>query len=86
MAGRSCTIRLFVVGASLSSTSLNNRLASLAGDVITEKGGVADRATVADFECPLYDHDIETTGPMPEGARRFCERLEDADGLVLASP
>jgi len=79
-------LRVLVVGASLSSTSLNNRLAGFAARLVAEKGGKSDLSTIGDFDCPFYDHDIEVeTGP-PVGAHRFCERLKAADALIVASP
>jgi NAD(P)H-dependent FMN reductase len=79
-------VNFLVLGASHSSSSLNNRLAALAADVIERKGGGTDRATVGDFDCPFYDRDLEVESGPPPGARAFCERLKRADALVLASP
>ena len=79
-------LRVLVLGASLSSKSLNNRLAAFAARLVTEKGGTSDLANVGDFDCPFYDHDIEVeTGP-PVGAHRFSERVKAADALIVASP
>ena len=79
-------LRVLVVGASLSSTSLNNRLATFASSIIGSKGAKAEVATVADFDCPFYDHDIEAESGPPVGARQFCERVQAADALLVASP
>jgi chromate reductase, NAD(P)H dehydrogenase (quinone) len=79
-------IQVLVVGASLRRASLNNRLAGLAARAVEGAGGAADLATVGDFECPFYDGDLEGESGVPDGARRFCERLKAADALVLASP
>ena len=79
-------LRVLVLGASLSSTSLNNRLAAFAAGLITKNGGKSDLATIADFDCPFYDHDIEVEAGPPVGAHRFCERLKAADALIVASP
>jgi NAD(P)H-dependent FMN reductase len=79
-------VRVLVVGASLSSTSLNNRLAALAAKVVEEKGATADSSTIGDFDCPFYDRDLELESGTPLGARRFCERLKAADALLIASP
>ena len=79
-------LRVLVLGASLSSKSLNNRLAAFAARLVTEKGGTSELANVGDFDCPFYDHDIEVeTGP-PVGAHRFSERVKAADALIVASP
>ena len=79
-------LRVLVLGASLSSTSLNNRLAAFAARLVTEKGARSDVATMEDFDCPFYDHDIEVEAGPPVGAHRFCERLKAADALIVASP
>ena len=47
-----CPVRVLVWGASLRDGSLNQRLAELAAQVVREKGGEADVATMADFDCP----------------------------------
>ena len=86
MADQLREVRTLVLGASHSSKSLNNRLAELAARLVGEKGGSVDVVTIADFDCPFYDADVDSeTGP-PLGARGFCERLKAADALLIASP
>ena len=79
-------LRVLVLGASLSSKSLNSRLAAFAARLVTEKGGTSELANVGDFDCPFYDHDIEVEAGLPVGAHRFCEHLKAADALIVASP
>src|SRR6185503_11330517 len=79
-------LRVLVVGASLASTSLNNRLAAFAARLVTDKGGTSDLTTVSEFDCPFYDRDVELESGPPIGAHRFCERLKAADALIVASP
>ena len=81
----SSQLRVLVFAASLRSGSLNQRLADLAAAVIEEHGAVADRAAMADFDCPSYDGDVEKTG-FPAGAQRFRDRLVAADAFVISSP
>ncbi len=78
-------LRVLVFGASLRSGSLNQRLADLAAAVIEQHGADADRAAMADFDCPSYSADVEKTG-VPAGAQRFRDRLVAADAFVIASP
>jgi NAD(P)H-dependent FMN reductase len=54
--------------------------------VIRAKGGVADIATMSDFDCPSYDQDVEKDAPLPLGAERLKDRLVAADAFVIASP
>ena len=79
-------VRFLVMGASLGSKSLNNRLAALAARVAEEKGAIVDRASMEEFECPYYDSDLEAESGPPAGARAFCDRLKRADAWLVASP
>lgn len=83
---RRCGVRFLVFGASLRDDSINGRLARLAADVVTEKGGTADLASIADFDCPSYDLDIETADGIPQGAVHLRDRLVSADAFIIASP
>jgi chromate reductase, NAD(P)H dehydrogenase (quinone) len=79
-------IRILVLAASLRAGSLNARLAALAAESVERNGGDAELTSMQEFDVPLYDGDLETTEGIPPGADRFCERLELADGFVIASP
>jgi chromate reductase, NAD(P)H dehydrogenase (quinone) len=79
-------VRFLVFAGSLRKQSLNDRLVALAADVVQSNGGVADRACIADFDVPFYDGDIEEDTGVPAGATAFAERLNDADGFIVASP
>lgn len=79
-------VRFLVLGASLGSTSLNNRLAALASRVVERNGGIVDNAVMHDFDCSSYDADVEGEAGLPAGARAFCERLKKVHALVLAAP
>jgi chromate reductase, NAD(P)H dehydrogenase (quinone) len=79
-------IRVLVFAASLRRDSLNERLAALAGVIVEEQGGAADRAAMADFDCPSYNGDVERENGVPAGAQRLRERLVAADAFIIASP
>ena len=78
-------LHVLVVGASLRRDSLNNRLAALAARAV---GGsnTAELTTIADFDCPFYDGDVEVEVGIPDGAKKFCQRLKHADALMISSP
>jgi NAD(P)H-dependent FMN reductase len=80
------SIRCLVFGASLRRDALNDRLASLAANVVEEQGATVDRASMADFECPSYDLDVEQSTGLPEPALAFCRRIKEADAFIIASP
>lgn len=79
-------LRFLVFAGSLRSGSLNGRLAELAARTIEANGATVDRASMGDFDTPSFDGDVEEADGMPAGALRFRERLELADGFVIASP
>jgi chromate reductase len=79
-------VRFLVFAASLRDDSLNARLADLACACIEANGGIADRASMAEFDCPSYNLDVQTGQGFPSGAQAFNERLRSCDGFVIASP
>jgi chromate reductase, NAD(P)H dehydrogenase (quinone) len=83
---RDYEVRVLLFSASLSSSSLNDRLASQAARAVEEHGGVVDRARMSDFDCPSYSGDVERAEGIPTGAEEFRRRLIAADAFVIVSP
>jgi multiple sugar transport system ATP-binding protein len=54
---------------------LNAQLARLAADTIEANGGEVDFGSMADFDCPSYNADVQARG-FPEGAEELHRRLE----------
>ena len=78
-------VRFLVFSASLRAGSLNSVLAQLAARMIVAHGGEVDLATMAEFDTPSYDQDLQMEG-FPPGASELRRRLETVDAFVLASP
>jgi NAD(P)H-dependent FMN reductase len=79
-------VNFLVFEGSLRKDSFNARLASLASRSIEQNGGNVDRAHLIDFDCPLFDGDVEASEGIPAGAQAFRQRLLAADAFVLSSP
>src|SRR5919112_6454052 len=79
-------IKVLIFAASLREGSLNDRLATLAAQVAEQKGGVVDRGTMADYDCPSYDQDAEREDGLPAGARKLRDCLVACDAFIIASP
>jgi chromate reductase len=79
-------LRILVLGASLRPGSFNVTLAELAAGVLREAGADVDLTAFAEFQVPGYDAGREADHGVPEGARRFAERLAAADAFLLVSP
>ena len=78
--------RFLLFSASLRAESLNTRLARLATRTIEQHGGVVDLASMAEFDCPSYNQDVEESEGIPSGAAEFRRRLEANDAFVIVSP
>ncbi len=65
---------------------MNDKLASLAASVAKEKGGSVERASMADFDCPPYDLDVELSKGLPSGAQALRDKLVATDGFMISSP
>lgn len=79
-------LHVLIVGGSLRRDSLNNRLAALAATAVKNAGSTADLTTIADFDCPFYDGDVEVEVGIPDGAQKFCRALKQSDALMISSP
>ena len=79
-------VRVLLFAASLRKESLNGRLAKLVQHMLEERGHEVDAASMAEFDCPSYDGDLESEAGIPAGAQRFRERLLAADAFIIASP
>src|SRR5947209_5494657 len=86
MTDAKCSTSYLIFSASLRASSLNTRLADLTAKVVAERGGRVDRATLAEFECPAYDGDVEQEAGPPLGAHTLCRRVAAADAFIIASP
>ena len=79
-------VRVLVFSASLRAESLNSRLARLAAATVEANGSEVDLASMAEFDAPSYDGDVQVSDGFPAGAEEFRRRLELADAFVVASP
>jgi chromate reductase, NAD(P)H dehydrogenase (quinone) len=79
-------VRFLVFSASLRAESLNSRLARLAATTVRANGGDVDLASMAEFDAPSYDGDVQASDGFPPGAEELRRRLELADAFVVASP
>ena len=79
-------IRILVLSASLRKDSYNTRLARLAATAIKNKGGLADFAGMAEFDCVSFNQDLEADHLYPQEALEFKNRILESDAILIASP
>lgn len=78
-------MKILAFAGALRAGSYNRRLLGVAVESLRGQADV-DRLDLRDVAVPPYDGDIEAGDGLPEGARRFKERIAAADALVIASP
>jgi len=86
MPGASTPTRFLVFSASLRVESLNTRLGRLAAQAIEQHGGIADLASMQEFDCPSYNQDVEEREGFPPGATELRKRIEANDAFVISCP
>jgi chromate reductase, NAD(P)H dehydrogenase (quinone) len=79
-------LRYLVFAGSLRRDSHNKKLADLAAVAIRANGGETDVASMADFDVPSYNQDVEDQDGFPPGAEEFRRRLEGCHAFVVAAP
>ena len=79
-------VRFLVFSGSLRAESFNTRLARLAANLIVAHGGVVDAASMADFDGPSLNQDVEAKSGIPAGPAELCRRLEANDAFVISAP
>lgn len=79
-------LRLLVIAGSARTGSLNAKLARLAAEVITKRGAVADLKSIAEFECPAFNFDLEKESGIPPGAEQLRKCILESDAFIIVSP
>ena len=69
-------VSFLVFSASLREGSLNTRLAELAVGAIESNGGTVDFGSMAEFDCPSYNADVQRERGFPAAAEELRRRLE----------
>ncbi len=75
-------MKLIAIGASSSSSSINQRFASHAAHQVG--GAEVTEFSLRDLALPVYSEDEEKENGIPADARRFLDALRDHDGIVVS--
>lgn len=79
-------MKLFAFAASHRKESINRKLARLAADLAEAHGADVMFAEYGDFDSPIYDDELFDGLTIPDPVNRFIEKLNDTQGIILASP
>jgi len=75
-------MRILAFAASNSSVSINQQLSEYAASLA--KGVDVETLNIHDYEMPIYRHDREAKGGIPQQAHDFLARIGGADALIVS--
>ncbi|MDD2619031.1 MAG: NAD(P)H-dependent oxidoreductase [Bacteroidales bacterium] len=76
-------MNILAFGASYSSTSINRRFAIYTTQFF-EQNNTVEILDLRDFELPLFTVDLEATLGHPAIIRRFLDKLDGADFIIIS--
>src|SRR2546427_369157 len=76
---------ILAFAGALRAGSFNRKLLAVAVEALRGQADI-DLLDLRDVPMPPYDGDIEANQGLPEGARKFKERIVAADALLICSP
>ncbi|MFA6036902.1 MAG: NAD(P)H-dependent oxidoreductase [Legionellales bacterium] len=79
-------MRIFMFAAALRAESTNKKLINIAADLAKKAGHEVDLAEFSEFMLPLYDGDMETNQGIPQIAKDFAARMQQANAVIISSP
>lgn len=77
-------MKILAFAASNSSTSINKKFVTSTSKYYKEVDDSIEILELNDYEMPLYSRDREIANGIPQEARRFAEKIDGAD-LILIS-
>ncbi|MBA4781703.1 MAG: NAD(P)H-dependent oxidoreductase [Rhizobiales bacterium] len=74
--------KILVFAGSVRAGSFNVILANTLTNALTEMGADAEHLSLADYDMPIFNADIE----IPESVKALALRMSYCDGMVIVSP
>lgn len=78
--------KILVIPGSKRRNSVNSKLAISIALALNQNGAEATAITLADFEMPIYDGDLEGNSGAPESAKDLATLIGTHQGVVLVNP
>lgn len=78
--------KILVLPGSTRAGSVNVKLAGVVVKALLELGADVTWISLADYEMPIYDGDLENEKGVPQNAIKLGRLFEQSHGVVLVSP
>lgn len=79
-------VRILVIPGSVRTGSFNTRLAAAATRDLALTGVDVTRLSLADYELPIYDADLEAQAGVPKAALDLRHQFDAHHGILLVTP
>ncbi len=79
-------MKLFMFAASSSSQSINRKLIQLVANLVHSMKQEVELCEFSEFDLPLYNADQNQQLGLPQNAQKFIQKMQAADGIIIASP
>lgn len=79
-------MKIFAFAGSLRAASFNRKLIALAAEAARKAGADVELGDFRGYCPPIYDGDVETGEGLPQQAKALAAKIEESDGLIIASP
>lgn len=77
---------ILVIPGSSRAGSWNAKLATVITGELARMGAIASRISLADYEMPLYNGDLEKERGIPANTRKLARMMSEQHGVVLVCP
>jgi chromate reductase len=78
--------RILVFSGSIRTGSFNAKLAAAAAREIAAQNADVTLISLADYELPIYNGDLEAEKGVPENARKLKRQFMSHEGVFIATP
>lgn len=78
--------KLLIFSGSIRGASTNTKLAGCAYKTLSQMNCEPTLISLADYEMPIYDGDLETQKGAPASARKLARLMHESHGMVISSP
>ncbi len=80
------TARILVFAGSIRTGAFSDQMADAAEKELMRQGAKVTRITLADYQLPIMNEDLEAEEGIPENAMKLGRLFAEHDGLMICSP
>ena len=79
-------MKIFMLGTSLSATSINKKLILFLARILTQEGHEVTVGSFSDYNAPLYNINVQESEGIPQNVQKFATALTSYDCIIFSCP